>query len=72
MIHLGTQRWGYLNGKSPLLSTCRASGPRSLQLLEEGRQGPLADSPLGPGWGLWLGLCLFPRGVLGLKPHTSL
>ena len=37
-----------------MLSTYRASGPRSLQLLEEGRQGPLADSPLGPGWGLCL------------------
>lgn len=55
-----------------MLSIYRASGLRSLQLLEEGRQGPLVDSPLGPGWGLWLRLCLSQRGVLGLKPYTSL
>lgn len=56
-----------------MLSTCRASGPRSPQLLEEGWQEPLADSPLGPGWGLWLGLCLSRRvRLLGLELYTRL
>lgn len=51
--------------------TCRAAGPGSLQVLEEGRQGPLVGSPLGPR-GAGLGLLLFPTRVLGLKPPSGL
>lgn len=40
-------------------------------MLEEGSQGPLVGSPLGPR-GAGLGLLLFPKRVLGLKPPSGL
>lgn len=40
-------------------------------MLEEGRQGPLVGSPSGPR-GAGLGLLLFPKRVLGLKPPSGL
>lgn len=40
-------------------------------MLEEGRQGPLVGSPLGPR-GAGLRLLLFPKRVLGLKPPSGL
>ena len=52
--------------RRPRVDLYRASGPRRLQLLEEGRQGPLTGSPSGARR-LWLGAGLIPEKSSGAE-----